>query len=208
MTAAPRNSLLFLCQPLLGLLLPGLLAACANPPLPPEFAGLAAESPEDMPPRLWLDGTRIVGVATGLGPGGLPPAVRAAVDAVAPAGRLVHAGREWGPAGTGYRVEKSYEDGPNTAFRSVLVAADGAVLQRSHSVPLARVPASVIGAAMAVGRDVRRCEIVSDADVETGWRALVVDGAGRTHCVILDLDGSLRGVSRVLSTELQVATPK
>lgn len=181
------------------LLLP--LAACAAAGLPPGFAAAAATAPEDAPARLFVDGDRIVGAAAGLGPSGLPAAVRTAVTGIAPDGELLFEGREWGPAGDGFRVEKRYRDGGTESFRSVLLAADGAVLERCHSVPIAKVPAAILGTALDVARDVRRCDIVADGTRETGWRVTVVDGAGRTFVLALDLEGAMRTRHRIVAAQ-------
>jgi len=182
-----------------------LLAACASPGLPPGFCTALANAPETTPARLWLQGDAITAAAVAVAISGLPPAVRTTADAIAPGGELVFAGRDWGPAVTGFRVEKRYRDGGREEFRSVLAAEDGSVLQRSHSVPLADVPLAVLAAARASGRDVRRCEIVADSAVEVGWRATVVDGGGRTFVVELDLAGEVRSRLRVVGAQL--ATP-
>src|SRR5262245_37248794 len=182
--------------------LSALAAACAGPGLPAGFAAAAAAAPEDTPARLWIDGDAVVAAAAGVGPGGLPLAVRTAIDAVAPGGELQFAGREWSAAGDGYRVDKRYVDGPDESFRSALIAADGAVLERSHSVPIGKVPTAVLTAALTVGRDVRRCEIVADAAQETGWRAIVSDGAGRSFVATIGLQGGLRSVYRIVNARL------
>jgi len=195
--STPARLLAPLLVPLLAL-----AAACAGPGLPAGFAAAAANAPEDWPLRLWLDGDRVVAAAAGVGPGGLPQAVRTSIDAVAPGGELQFAGREWSAAGDGYRVDKHYVDGADESFRSALIAADGAVLERSHSVPIGKVPAPVVTAALTVGRDVRRCEIVADAAQETGWRATVTDGAGRSFVATIGLQGGLRSVYRIVNARL------
>jgi hypothetical protein len=181
-----------------------LLGACAGPALPTGFAALAAEAPEDVPARLWLEGDACIAAATAVGPGGLPATVRVAADAIAPAGELVFAGRAWGPRGAGFRIEKRYVEGTDESFRSVLLAADGTVLERTHSVPIAQVPVAVLTSAMTAGRDVRRCEIVSGPEREEGWRALVQNGAGRTFVVALALDGRLLSTQRVVRAVLSL----
>lgn len=190
------------------LLLPIALAsaACAVPGLPPGFALAVAENPEDLPVRLWIEGDAIRGGATGVGRGGLPLAVRTTAAAVVTDGETVFQGREWGPAGTGFRIEKRRTEAGQELFCSALIADDGSVLERSHSVPLAKVPTSVLAAATAIGRDVQRCEIVSDREREIGWRAVVGDGLGRTYVLGIDLDGSLRKRHRLVAARIAAAT--
>jgi hypothetical protein len=180
------------------------LGGCSAAPLPPGFAVAAANAPEDQPLRLWVAGDAIVAAAAAVGRGGLPQPVRTAAEAIAPAGEMLFAGREWGPRGDGWRIEKHYRDGADESFRSVLLDDAGSVLERSHSVPPAKVPAPVLFAAMQVGRDVQRCEIVSGAISEESWRATVRDGAGRTFVVELGLDGRPRRVCRILTAAVAV----
>lgn len=176
--------------------------ACATAGLPRGFAKALAESPLDAPARLWLDGERVAGGAVALGPGGLPRPVRVAADGIAPGGETVFSGREWGPAGTGFRIEKRYLEGATESFRSVLLTADGAVLERAHSVPLHEVPAAVLMTAMAVGRDVLRCDIVADAARERSWSAYVRNAIGWTFVVAIGLDGSLLELRREVAATI------
>ena len=181
-----------------------LLAACASADLPPGFGAEAAQSPEDQATRLWLAGDTIVAAAVALGPGGLPPAVRTAADAIAPGGEVVFAGSEWGPRGAGFRIDKRWREGIDESWSSLLLDRDGSVLERTHSVPIAKVPAPVLVAAMQVGRDLQRCEIVSGRAREEGWRVLVRDGGGRTFVVELSLDGTRHQLHRCLNASLFV----
>ncbi len=179
-----------------------LLSGCAANGWHADFVRAAATAPEDMPARIEANADGIVAAAAAIGPGGLPSAAKTAMDAIAPGGVTLFLGREWGPWGQGYRVEKRYDDGPDASYRSALVAGDGSVLQRSHSVPIAKTPAAALGAAMPFGRDIRRCEIVSDAETEREWRITTKDGGGRTLRVRVGLDGRRIDVHRVLGAEL------
>lgn len=178
------------------------LGACHSGGLPRGFAEAAATAPEEAPARLWLQGDRIVGAAAAIGPGALPQPARAAMDAVAPGGEQTFLGREWGPRGEHFRVEKRYQDGGAETFRSALVTAEGDVSERSHTVPISKVPPAVLGAAMKFGRDLRRCDIVCDAVAEREWRIHCIDGGGRTFVVSVGLDGSPLGASRVVEATL------
>jgi len=183
-----------------------ILAACGSaPPVPAGFAALAAEAPEDEPVRLCIDGERIVSAAASLGPGGLPHDVRVAADAIAPGGRTVFMGREWGPRGSGWRIEKAYHDGKQEHFRSMLLGSDGSVLERSHSLPLLEVPQQVLLAARAEARsDVQRVDIVSGPATEEGYRVTVADRAGRTLLVECDLQGRAAVTWRIVTAHIAV----
>lgn len=186
------------CLPLLA------LAGCAGTSVPRPFTEAAATAPEDVPARLRLDGSEVLAVAAASGPGGIPQPVRSAIEAVVPGGEPVFLGREWGSDGETWLVEKRYLDGTEESFRTARIAKDGAILERTHSWPIAKVPAPVIGAALSLGRDVRRCEIVSDANVESCWRAFVVDGGGRRLLATIGLDGTLLATHRIVGAELVV----
>jgi hypothetical protein len=130
--------------------------------------------------------------------------VRATIEAVTPGGEVVFLGREWGRSGDGFRVEKRYVDGTSESFRSALIDEQGEILERSHTLPPTKVPPAVLGAAMKLGRDIRRCEIVSDAVAEREWRIRCVDGGGRTFVTTVSLDGRLLHAQRLVAAELQV----
>lgn len=189
------------------LLLGPLLTGCSAPAaLPADFTALAAEMPEEQPARLWIAGTDVIAAAVATGPGGLPAIVRTTVETIAPGGRTVFAGSEWGDHGFGYRVDKVYVDGVQEATRSLLIAPDGAVLERCHSVPLPDVPQAVLATAMAIGRDVLRVEVVSDGSRETGFRCAVRDRAGRSHVVSTTMSGDLAHTTRLVNAQLQLHT--
>ncbi|MFO1076710.1 MAG: hypothetical protein U1E73_03180 [Planctomycetota bacterium] len=163
-----------------------------------------AEMPEDSPARLWLEGDRIAAAAVATGPGSLPQAVRTAVEAVEPGGETVFQGREWGARGEGYRVDKHYVLAGQDHRRTALVAADGRVLERGHSVPIAEVPQAVLAAALDVGPTVVEAMIVSGPEVEEFWRCEVTDRLGRSYVVTVGLDGGRRGVVRRVAATVGV----
>ncbi len=173
------------------------VAACSTAaPVPESLQALVDESPEGMPARFAIDGNRIIASAVAIGPGALPAVVRTTIDAVAPGGEVLFQGREWGPRGAGFRVEKRYRDGAKEHVRSVLVAADGRVLERAHSVPIGEVPQHVLAAAMRVGSMVDEARIVSGPEREEHWSLVVRDRLGRTFVVTIGLDGRSIGSCR------------
>jgi hypothetical protein len=180
------------------------LTACVGAGQTDGFFESAATAPEDTPARLTLSLDRIETAAAGITPGSVPPAVRATIEAVTPGGELVFLGREWGRNGEGFRVESRYVDGAAESFRSALINEEGEILERSHTLPATKVPPAVLGAAMKLGRDIRRCEIVSDAVAEREWRIRCVDGGGRTFVATVSLDGRLLHAQRIVTAELQV----
>lgn len=180
-------------------------AACSTAgPVPVSLAALLAEAPAGAPARLWLDGNRIVGAAVPVGPGELPADARRTAEAVQPRGELVFQGREWGPRGFGYRIDKHYagEPGPEHS-RSLLVTEDGRVLERSHSVPIPDVPQHVLATAMQVGNHVDEAHIVSGAEHEEHWSVQVHDRAGRLWAVEVTLDGRLVQSRRSMAARIE-----
>lgn len=187
---------------LLGLLL---VQACSTAaPVPERLQGMLADSPEATPARLWLDGNRIVAAAVATGPGSVPTAARTRIEAVAQGGETVFQGREWGPRGEGFRVDKRYRTAGQEERRTVLVTADGHVLERGHTVPIGEVPQDVLAAALLVGPTVVDAMIVSGPAVEEFWRCEVKDRIGRSHLVVVGLDGRVRHVARLVAATLDV----
>ena len=192
-------------RPLL-LLVTFALAACATPPRAAGIAALLRDAPDDLPARLTLAPSgEITAAAAPLGPGMLPRAVRVAFDAVAPGGQTHFVGREWGARGDGYRLEKHYPELPHQPERSVLAAADGSVLERWHTVPLAEVPHHVLATALRTGPRIEQARIVSGREAEEHWMFVVRDRLRGTFLVGVGLDGAPRGTARLLSAQLQVA---
>lgn len=159
----------------------------------PSLTRLLADAPSDVPPRFQFAGDQLVAAAVPLGPGSLPTAVRTTFDAIAPGGRTAFVGREWSARGDGYRLEKVYPEGTVSVTRSVLAAADGAVLERWHSVPIPDVPQHALATALRSGPTVEAAHIVSGPDREEYWSFLVRDRIGRAFVVRVGLDGAPLG---------------
>lgn len=181
------------------------LAACtAGVGLPPGFPALLAECPDRAPARLWIAGDRIVAAAVAVGPGTLPPPVRQSLEAVAPHGEVTFQGREWGPRGEGFRIDKQYRIDGVEHTRSALITADGTVLERSHSVPVAEAPQAVLGTALQFGQRIEDVQIVSGREREECWQLLLTDRLGRTILLTTDLDGRLIGSLRRVAAHVDV----
>jgi hypothetical protein len=141
--------------------------------------------------RLWLAGDRIVAATVPIGPGAMPLAVRTTIEAVLPDGTQTFAGREHGPRGHGFRIDKSYRQPEHQ--RSVLIADDGSVLERAHTVTIAEVPQAVLATALRTGPSVEESWIVSGPTSEEFWQFLVRDRSGRAFVVKVGLDGGPLG---------------
>jgi len=186
-------------------LLGTVLAACtASPDVPPDVARRLQQAPDDAPARLLLEGNQLRAAAVPLGPYEMPAAIRSTIDAIAPSGETTFAGREWGPRGEGYRIEKRYLDGGTEHVRTALIAEDGTVLERAHSVRLDEAPESVLATALQTGPLVTLAMVVSGPNREEYWRCTVRDRIGRTFVVTIELDGGLRSVTRQISARVDV----
>lgn len=165
------------------------LAGCASPGTP-SLAELLAEAETNQQARIIVSGNQVVAFATPVDFRVLPAAARKTCETVAPEGTLTFCGVERGPRGEGFRVEKRYLE-PTPHERALLVDADGRVLERSHTVPVAQTPQHVLATALRCGKFVERVEIVSGPVREEHWQALVRDRDGRMFSVIIGLDGTL-----------------
>ena len=181
------------------------LTGCsASPRLPAEAIQYLRSSPAHAPVHLHLSGAEILSAnAATLAPS-LPPAVRAAVDAVLPQGAEILRCREWGPRGAGYRIEKRYDIDGVDHFRTALIAADGKVLERAHSVPIDKVPERVLLTAGQFGTHVSRIMIVSGPKREEYWQCTVANRGDQTFVVITELDGELRSTARRLQVTVDL----
>ncbi|MBL9079760.1 MAG: hypothetical protein JNL08_19820 [Planctomycetes bacterium] len=178
-------------------------AACSTAgAVPTDLAAMLRDAPAEAPLRLWLAGNRIVAAAVPGGPGLLPAEARVALDAVAPRGELLFQGREWSERGTGFRVDKRYRGAGEDHDRSVLLSADGRVLERDHTVPIGAVPQHVLAAALTVAGTIDEARIVSGPEREECWRLVVHDRSGREFVVTVALDGRLLGSLRRLGASV------
>lgn len=177
------------------------MAACgAGPGVPPRLTEELGAAPPYTEARLCLVGDRIVGATAPLGPGTLPTAVRTTLLAVAPDGETTFTGREWGPRGEGFRIDKAYAEPAHR--RSVLIAADGAVLERAHTVPIGDVPPDVLAVGAGIAAQLDAAWIVSGPLQEEHWTLVVRARSGETHVVQVGLDGKLRSVQRRVAARI------
>ena len=164
-------------------------AACAGGVPPADVLQDLDRVEQGASARLWLDGAQIVGAAVPVDLREVPLAVRTTFDAIAPGGEVTFVGRETGPRGAGYRLEKRYVDGAAEHSRSVLVDAAGAVLERAHTVAVRDVPQHVLVSALRSGSSIDEAAIVSGPEHEEHWALIVSDRDGRRSVVHTALDG-------------------
>jgi hypothetical protein len=177
------------------------LAACAGTgPRATELAAAIAAAPPGTAARLWLDGDRLGTAVVPCHQAELPPAVRQMLVAVAPDGERQFTGREWGPRGAGFRIEVRYADPAHV--RSVLLTNDGAVLERSHTVPLTEVPQHVLATALRSAPFVDEAWVVSGPRREEHWELQLRDRSGALHAVRIGLDGRTIAQHRRLAARI------
>lgn len=192
----PRSSLLLATVALLG--------ACAGPERAPALATWLRDAPEGQTTQLWLVDARIARAVVPLGPGEVPRAARERVEQAAPGGSVTFQGREWGPFGTGFRIDKRYDESQPALLRSALVSAEGMLLDFGQTAPLTQVPRAVLDAALSFGREVRACWLFAEPGREPRWECSVQDGLGRVLVVTIDTNGRVRSTSREVGARLRV----
>lgn len=176
-------------------LVPLLLVACAGgPDRGTQLTAALAEAPPHSEARIWLDGDRLVGAAAPIGADLLPTAVRTTLQATAPDGELSFVGREWSARGEGFRIEKAYAQPLHR--RSVLIAADGQVLERAHTVPVGEIPLDVLATGAKHGSQCDEAWIVSGPVREEHWLLLMRERFGPATMVQVALDGRLLRTGR------------
>ena len=163
------------------------LVGCTATPSPANLLG-HAEPKQSV--RLSLAGNTVIGTAVPIAFRTIPQLARTTSEAIAPKGTLEFCAREIGPRGEGFRLEKRYEQ-PFPHVRSVLVDELGNVLERSHTVPVGKVPQDVLGAALGEGTVVDSAAIVSGPIREEFWRVVTQDRRGRIFVITIDLDGNV-----------------
>ena len=104
-----------------------------------------------------------------------------------PGGETLFAGREWGANVDGYRFDKRF----GNLRRSVLVDADGNVLERSHEIPVGDAPPLGSNAASVYG-SIRRVEVLHGRrGAAELFRFTVRDSTGKNRYVFTSERGSI-----------------
>lgn len=153
-------------------------------------AHLLTDAEPNQAVRLTVAGDKVVSTAVSIDFRTVPALARTTCEAIAPNGVLEFCAREIGPRGNGFRLEKRYEQ-PFPHLRSVLVDKLGNVMERSHTVPIVKVPQGVLGAALQGGTSVQSAAIVSGPVYEEFWRIVTQDRRGRAFVVTVSLDGDV-----------------
>jgi hypothetical protein len=168
------------------------LAGCAAPL---GWTEILSQAESNQTARMTLSGGKIASIASPVDYYSLPTQAKTASEAIQPGGKVTFCALERGSRGQGYRVEKNYQK-PFAHKRSLLVKADGEVLERSHTLPLSRVPQHVLASALTVGQSIQTAEIVSGPISEEYWHLVVHDRRGRVFLAKIDLQGNLLATAR------------
>ena len=179
------------------------LAACAAAPVPDDLQQWLQDAPPESAARLTLRDGAVAAAAVAIDPRNLPATVRTALEAVAPAGKMTFCGREWSSRGDGYRIDKDYTDQPEPHTRSLLLAANGQVLERSHSVGIADVPQHILATALQTGPRIDVAHIVSGPEHEEYWLVIVRDRSDRSYRLHIGLEGQELSRSRTSPSRIE-----
>lgn len=182
-------------------------SGCDTTNLDREFSRAAFASPADQPCHLAFTNGELARYGAPVEHDAIPAAARrTADDFVQPGGTLVWSGREWGPQGSGYRVVKVYGEGDEERRRSILVSADGEVLQRRHEIAPDEGPAADLETLSGLGLGV-----VLRLDVVQGrmgspdqYRYLLLDPRGVRRIVICDGAGGILAQGRIVAGLIEI----
>ncbi|MCC6672258.1 MAG: hypothetical protein IT458_14445 [Planctomycetes bacterium] len=182
------------------------LGACAGLGSVPEAAARAMQrAPVGRFPRILLVEGRVASLAVPVAASALPPAVAHVEEALLPGGELTFLAREWHERGTGWRVEKRLAGRGGDELRSLLLADDGAVLERSHEVQLKTAPAKVLETALAEAPgQAQRVEVLQGDPGEEWFRVTIRTPEGDRRHVECWPDGRLLRSGRVVAAEITV----
>ncbi len=136
-------------------------------------------------------------------PDALPPAVRRASQAVLQEGEYRFIGRIHAASETTFLLEKQYPLLPGEHLRTAIIAADGRIISRSHSIPLADLPVAARSELQNRGK-VQSLEFVEESDANY-FRAKFADGQGNEQTIEIDAAGRMRRMFRILPMTANLA---
>ena len=163
-------------------------------PISSSFEAGAWSAPPGAGARLEVASDQVVATAAALDPSDLPDAARVTVESIQPGGEVVLCAREWRQGAEIYRIAVRYEGNDQ---RELLLQADGAVIERSHTIPSGDVPAPARTVARTHGT-IRRASVVQGAPTEERYRFDVNRRDGARLLVECDARGDQERVARVL----------
>jgi len=178
-------------------------ASCTAPPSSPAaFLATLDELPTGQVPRLYLTAGEPPRWALPMPYDEFPSSVGRTVETVLQDGELRFAGRVYGGPEDAYLVEKLYPVLGSHHLRRALVASDGRVLLRSHTLPIAEAPDPVAKRISARG-ELESLEFV-EGRASSYYRAIILEAGALRRVRAYTPEGSLLRVARLLSVQANV----
>lgn len=188
----------------LNLLLPFLLTSCSLS-LGSRFDRAAQRAPASALAAVELVGGELTRGQVDVAEADVPAEVLRIESTIQPGGERTVLARAFGPTGDGFRFVRRYPRDAACPERSVLLAADGTVLERSHALPVNEAPAAVLerSASVAAGQ-VTRIHVVQGQPGEEWYRIHLAAADGTRHLLECETDGTVRLLVRLLAGEIAV----
>lgn len=179
-------------------------AACTNAPHRiPDIGTMLAVPSDGTPWRLQVHEGRIQAVTISIPAHTVPAFLVKQAQALVPDASPHFHGREWGPNGSGYRLEFRRQTPQGEDAHSMLLGRSGTMLEYRRSAPLPAVPAKVLSTALAIGPQVEAAQLCTNANSTQTWHCTILDTQGRRHTSLIDPTGRLIAVHKVVQAEIQ-----
>jgi len=179
-------------------------AACSAPrAIPSEIVTALADTPSSGGIRILLEDKKFAQWIIAVEPNSLPAPVQRSAEAVLQGGELSFVGQVHGGPEEAYLLEKRYPQLAEQHMRKAIIAADGQVILRSHSIPRRELPREV-GAALQAKGDLETLEFIEAAN-ESYYRAVFLGDRGQRQALELDVRGEEHGLFRILVIEASLA---
>ena len=132
----------------------------------------------------------------------VPVPVRRAAEAVLQGGELFFVGQVHGGSEEAFFMEKRYPELVEAHARKAIIAKDGRIVLRSHSILQRDLPEEVSTAIRRRG-DLESLEFI-EGDDDSYYRAVFLDDQGLRQAIELDIGGKERRLLKILTIEASV----
>jgi len=178
-------------------------SACRHAPHRiPDLETLLAIPSDGSPWRLQVQHREIQAVTIGIPRHTVPSALARQAQSLLPDAHQGYSGREWGPQGSGYRLEFLRQSGEFEELHSLLLEPSGAVLDYRRSAPLRLVPVAVLGTALTIGPQIEQAQVCTAGTSTHVWHCTVIDAQGRRHISTIAPDGDLVSLHQIVPAEI------
>lgn len=154
-------------------------------------------------PRLFLDASTALRWVIPIEQADLPPTVSRTARAVQQGGELRFVGKVYGGPEDSYLIETAYPDIAADHLRRLIVAADGRVILRSHSLPRADLPGQLLAEITSMG-ELETLEFV-EGEGPSYYRATIIETGGARRVKSYSQAGELLWETRVLLVHTSVS---